>query len=70
MAEIEIYMIPQWWAACTVASKIVFWKEHERGGHFSSTEKPRELVEDIRAFTGCFGQEKLVALRESGKEKR
>lgn len=23
----DIYYIPRWWAACTVASNIVFWKE-------------------------------------------
>jgi microsomal epoxide hydrolase len=41
---IDVLNIPRWWAACTVSSNIVFWKEHEKGGHFAATEKPDELV--------------------------
>ncbi|KAJ5194777.1 epoxide hydrolase [Penicillium cinerascens] len=41
----------QWWAEAAVGKKIVFWKEHEKGGHFASVEKPVQLIEDIRSFT-------------------
>ncbi|KAK9315532.1 epoxide hydrolase [Lipomyces starkeyi] len=42
---------PRWWAACKIASNIVFWKEHTMDGHFPSIERPAELVQDIRDFT-------------------
>lgn len=42
---------PQWWAEASMTNKIVLWREHEDGGHFSSVEKPKQLAEDIREFT-------------------
>ncbi|KAH8592777.1 Alpha/Beta hydrolase protein [Bisporella sp. PMI_857] len=66
----DCYNIPKWWADASVASNIVFWKEHERGGHFAAMEKPAELVADIREFTSLFKAGKLAELRESGKLKK
>ncbi len=42
---------PRWWADCKVAQNIVFWKEHQLGGHFPSVEQPAVLAADIREFT-------------------
>ena len=32
------------------AHNLVFWSEHNRGGHFAALENPEILVEDIRTF--------------------
>ena len=29
---------------------LVFYKQHERGGHFAALEKPKELLEDVEEF--------------------
>ncbi len=64
--EIDTCYAPRWWAACKVASNIVFWKEHNKGGHFAATEKPVELAEDIREFTKAMSADILTGLKESG----
>ena len=66
----DVMNIPRWWAACTVAQNIVFWKEHTSGGHFPSVEKPDELVEDIREFTRLFHDNKMRELVKSGELKK
>ena len=60
---------PRFWAEACVADNIVFWKEHDKGGHFPSVERPEVLVEDVRAFTGMVGRERLGDLRRAGKVK-
>ena len=44
----EAEMVPRSWAE-TKAS-IVFWREHESGGHFAAYEKPDEFVDDLSSF--------------------
>ncbi|OJJ65483.1 hypothetical protein ASPBRDRAFT_673829 [Aspergillus brasiliensis CBS 101740] len=39
---------PRDWAA--QAANIQYWKEYERGGHFSSLERPDLFVKDMRTF--------------------
>ena len=29
---------------------LVFYKQHERGGHFAALERPKELLEDVEEF--------------------
>ena len=67
---LDVLYIPRWWAACSVARNIVFWKQHEKGGHFPSVEKPVELVEDIREFTKLVNPERIAGLIRSGKLKK
>jgi hypothetical protein len=67
---LDMLNIPKWWASVTVSSNIVFWKEHDRGGHFAATEKPDELVQDIRDFTEVLNPSRRAALKDSGKLKR
>ena len=31
---------------------LVFYKHHERGGHFAALERPSELLEDVEEFVG------------------
>jgi microsomal epoxide hydrolase len=31
---------------------LVFYKQHERGGHFAALERPKELWEDVEEFVG------------------
>ncbi|KAH0556382.1 hypothetical protein GP486_005696 [Trichoglossum hirsutum] len=62
----EVYFIPRWWARCRVATNIVYWKEHNKGGHFAAWERPTELVEDVREFTEKVPEESLEALRKAG----
>ena len=44
----EAEMVPQSWAKSRV--NVVFWQEHESGGHFAAYEKPHELTVDLRRF--------------------
>ena len=62
----DVLNIPKWWAACSVSNNIVFWREHKTGGHFAATEKPVELVQDIRDFTKLLKASKLAELKENG----
>jgi hypothetical protein len=64
---LDVSYAPRWWAECKVASNIVFWKEHDKGGHFASVEKPVELVEDIREFTKAVGPAILMELTKPGR---
>jgi hypothetical protein len=45
--------IPYSWIRKT--ANLVFTAEHESGGHFASTEKPNELVGDLRKMFGFGG---------------
>lgn len=47
----------------------MFWKDHEKGGHFASVEKPVELVEDIREFTKLINPGRMARLIKSEKLK-
>lgn len=51
----DVGYCPRWWAEGALAENITFWKEHNKGGHFASVEKPKELMEDIREFTAVSG---------------
>jgi hypothetical protein len=31
-------------------TNLVFYRQHERGGHFAALEKPKELLEDVEEF--------------------
>ncbi|MFO0689835.1 MAG: alpha/beta fold hydrolase [Myxococcota bacterium] len=44
----ELMQTPRAWAEKRY--RIVHWKEQERGGHFAAFERPRQFVEDLRAF--------------------
>ena len=44
----EAEMVPRSWAE--KKANIVFWREHESGGHFAAYEKPEEFVDDLSSF--------------------
>jgi hypothetical protein len=44
----EIYQAPRSWAE-KAYPKLVYYKAHERGGHFAAWEQPELFVEDVRA---------------------
>jgi pimeloyl-ACP methyl ester carboxylesterase len=44
----EIYRVPRSWAEQAYPN-LVFYKEHNRGGHFAAWEQPQLLSEDVRA---------------------
>lgn len=67
---VDVLNIPHWWAQCTIARNIVFWREHDSGGHFAASEKPDLLVEDIRDFAKVINPSRMVALVKSGKLKK
>jgi len=48
----DVAYIPIWWAKAVISTNIVFWKEHETGGHFASVERPDLLKADIWEFVG------------------
>jgi hypothetical protein len=53
-----------------VASNIVFWRDHDHGGHFPATEIPDVLVQDIRDFSKAINPTRMVGLIRSGKLKK
>ncbi|KAF1844323.1 alpha/beta-hydrolase [Cucurbitaria berberidis CBS 394.84] len=44
----ELAPVPKAWAEKT--GKMVFFKAHEKGGHFAALERPEELFADVEAF--------------------
>ncbi|KAL8644277.1 MAG: hypothetical protein Q9226_007847, partial [Calogaya cf. arnoldii] len=44
----EMEMVPRSWAEKT--ANIVFWQEHEKGGHFAAWENPEALAGDMVKF--------------------
>jgi len=44
----ELYQAPKSWAE-RAYPKLIFYKKHDRGGHFAAWEQPRLLTEDLRA---------------------
>lgn len=44
----EAEMVPRSWAENK--ANVVFWQEHESGGHFAAYEKPKEFVNDLVRF--------------------
>ena len=44
----EAEMVPRSWAE--TKANVVFWQEHESGGHFAAYEKPKEFVNDLVRF--------------------
>lgn len=49
----EAEMVPRSWAE--KRANVVFWREHERGGHFAAWERPGEFVEDLVSFKEVCG---------------
>lgn len=49
----ELSLLPKSWHE--TLGPVVFWSEHDKGGHFPATEMPEELVADIRAMFGKDG---------------
>lgn len=63
----EIGYMARWWAEGTVATRFEFWREHDTGGHFASTETPDLLVGDVRDWVKGMASEKRERLVEAGK---
>ncbi|TVY28439.1 putative epoxide hydrolase [Lachnellula hyalina] len=66
----EVSNVPRFWAEACLGKKIVFWKEHAKGGHFPAVERPEVLVEDVRAFTKAVEKGRMAELRSVGKLNR
>ncbi|KAI9043107.1 uncharacterized protein KD926_004610 [Aspergillus affinis] len=66
----NVCYVPRWWAGASISRNILFWKEHSKGGHFASLEKPAELVRGIQEFTEAIQTERKGRLVASGKLKR
>ncbi|GES57515.1 epoxide hydrolase [Aspergillus terreus] len=44
----EIAAIPRAWVSTT--GNLIFWREHDKGGHFAALERPHDLKADLTAF--------------------
>ena len=60
----EIGYVPKWWAQASVADNIVFWKEHDEGGHFPSIECPEVFRNDIQEFVSVLPESTKLSLRQ------
>ncbi|KFZ17100.1 hypothetical protein V501_01891 [Pseudogymnoascus sp. VKM F-4519 (FW-2642)] len=59
----ELAPIPQSWAATT--GNLVFYRQHDAGGHFAAMEQPKVLLQDIQEFISQNAASKyLVSPRE------
>lgn len=47
----EIAPIPKAWVATT--GNLVWYKRHEKGGHFAAMERPQHLLQDIEEFVAA-----------------
>ena len=59
----DVAFMTRWWAESVIAERLVFWREHDKGGHFPSVEVPEALEEDLIAFVkGCIpeGRKRLL----------
>ncbi|KAH6674276.1 alpha beta-hydrolase [Halenospora varia] len=63
----EVFNVPRWWAKTSIAQNIVFWREHDKGGHFASVERPDVLVKDIRDWTAVMNPARIQELKRVGK---
>lgn len=45
----ELLPAPRAWVEAT--GNLVFFQQHEKGGHFAAVERPQELLDDVLAFT-------------------
>ncbi|KAE9566909.1 hypothetical protein CGMCC3_g16933 [Colletotrichum fructicola] len=55
----EILPCPKDWAK--QLANIIFWRQHEHGGHFPALECPNDLVNDIRKFLSSKEMRKVLA---------
>ncbi|KAF5510285.1 Epoxide hydrolase 1 [Colletotrichum siamense] len=55
----EILPCPKDWAK--QLANIIFWRQHEHGGHFPALECPDDLVNDIRKFLSSKEMRKVLA---------
>ncbi|PWY83538.1 alpha/beta-hydrolase [Aspergillus heteromorphus CBS 117.55] len=46
----ELVPVPRVWVETT--GNLVFWKTHEKGGHFAALECPRDFLDDLTDFCG------------------
>ncbi|KAF2136230.1 uncharacterized protein K452DRAFT_237850 [Aplosporella prunicola CBS 121167] len=46
----ELAPVPRAWAATT--GNLVFYRQHDAGGHFAALEKPKLLLRDVEDFVG------------------
>jgi len=46
--NVQLYAAPRSWAE-RAYPKLIYYKKHEKGGHFAAWELPHALVEDLRA---------------------
>ncbi|KAL1982328.1 hypothetical protein VTN96DRAFT_1422 [Rasamsonia emersonii] len=44
----ELVPVPRSWIETT--GNLVFWRQHEKGGHFAALERPQDFAEDLAAF--------------------
>ncbi|OAL03226.1 alpha/beta-hydrolase [Phaeosphaeriaceae sp. SRC1lsM3a] len=45
------------------AANVVFWREHHRGGHFSTLERPDAFLKDLREFFATPAVQKSIGTR-------
>jgi pimeloyl-ACP methyl ester carboxylesterase len=57
----ELYPAPRSWAE-RAYPKLVYYKKHDKGGHFAAWEQPQLLSEDIRAGFRSLRDDKVTAL--------
>lgn len=52
LSQFPLEVVPVLKRAAEQNSNLVFYKEHEHGGHFAAWEQPKELWEDVEEFVG------------------
>lgn len=60
----DLLLLPKLWNH--TLGPVVFEKDHDKGGHFASWERPEAIVEDLRAMFGKKGGAYDVVKDKSG----
>ncbi|KZW02821.1 alpha/beta-hydrolase [Exidia glandulosa HHB12029] len=61
----DILIFPRYWIEKWHKKKLVFYRQHERGGHFPALDNPDALVADVREMMGT--HRALFDTKESAK---
>ncbi len=55
---LEIAPIPRSWVE--TSGNLVFWREHDKGGHFAALEQPAAVLQDLEEFVRLLGEQEEV----------
>ncbi|KAK3949565.1 Alpha/Beta hydrolase protein [Pseudoneurospora amorphoporcata] len=65
---VEIGMLPRTWGKKLFGDRLVWYREHEVGGHFAALQQPREFLEDLESYLAFIAP--MVGIAGHGNAKK